>query len=241
MTHRFASILFALCLALIVARPALAEEGPFVTYTGELIDDQGRPLTGVFPITINLYDTADATAPRWSDGRWVSIVDGSYTVVLGEAAPLPAELLGRSLSIGVNIGRTGEITRHDIVLAASAPEPTRDEIIADLDVSFADLADRALYAEDAAQADDCLMIGGRTLDELDRFEEVLGVLAEIRDDVDEIDGPYVGSRTTTLERVGGSGGNGFTQMCPPNYVVVGMRGAAGSVVDSIQLICAPLE
>jgi hypothetical protein len=54
--------------------------------------------------------------------------------------------------------------------------------------------------------------------------------------------PYVVSTAArgTLTTRGEPAGSTFTALCGPNQVVVGMRGAAGFLVDRLQLACAPL-
>ena len=108
-------------------------------------------------------------------------------------------------------------------------------------VTFADVADRALFAVEADIADSCDTIGGMTLEELDRYEEVLEQIAELEAQVSRATGAQLGSRTTTLERVGGSGGNPYSRSCPPGHVITGVRGGAGSLIDSIEIVCSPLQ
>jgi hypothetical protein len=51
----------------------------------------------------------------------------------------------------------------------------------------------------------------------------------------------IGSSKRYGAQVGGTGGAEYNEVCPKGYVMVGMRGAAANLVDSFQIICAPLE
>lgn len=231
----------ALIVASVLLSPLLASaEGGFeFDYRGEVIDDNGGPISGVFSLTFRLYETG-ADDAFWDENHHVSVYEGGYDIVLGAATPVPNEHRGATVQIAVEVADAGEFTRHDVVLAPSTSQ-TREEVIAELDVIFADLADRSLYAVQAETADDCVRLGGRTLEELDRYEELIEDITELRGQVDDMTGAALGSRTTTLERIGGAGGNSYSRTCPPGHVVTGVRGGAGALIDSIELICSPLR
>ena len=80
--------------------------------------------------------------------------------------------------------------------------------------------------------DDELPIGyvGRAGDRLDRLQLVCGRLAE--------DGGLTESGTSVVE--GGTGGEEFEEYCPEDEAIVGLRGASGSQIDSLGLVCAPV-
>jgi hypothetical protein len=229
-------------LGIVALSSAAWADGPVsVPFRGELIDGQNAPISGVFPMEFRVYDSETGTAPVYTEPHFVAVVEGMYEIRMGVSQPLPPELLGRPVWVAVHLGSTGEISRVATVLAQVEGTPSREAIIGSLDITWADLAERAVQAEEALDADDCLRVGGKTLEELDRYEELLAQLVEVRQAVNEATRPSIGGRTTTLERIGGSGGLPYSRNCPPNHVVVGVRGGAGDLIDSIELICAPLE
>jgi hypothetical protein len=43
-------------------------------------------------------------------------------------------------------------------------------------------------------------------------------------------------------RIGGSGGTAeYNESCPKGFVMTGIRGGFGNMIDSVQIICSPLE
>lgn len=212
-----------------------------VPYTGELIDEAGVPISGVFPLEFSLFEAEGSRTAFWTESRHVAVYEGAYEVDLGTLSPIPGDRVGSDAFIAVSIGDIGEVTRHGITLTPRATPQTRDEVIAELDITFADLAERSLFAVEATSAGDCRRVGGKTLEELDRYDEVLTEMASLRDRLDEVTGARLGSRTTTLERIGGAGGNPYSRTCPPGHVVTGARGGAGALIDSIEFICSPLQ
>lgn len=237
-----AAVLLSAAAAVLAPTPAAGQDAGLRTaYRGEIIDDGGVPISGVFPMTFKLYRDEEARSGFWEEIAFVAVYEGSYEVTLGDITPIPREHANASVFIGVEINGIGEFARHAVVVTPLAGPRTRDEIIADLDITFADVADRALFAFEASSAEDCDRLGGKTLAELDRYDEVLSEMAVLRDRLDSMSGARLGSRTTTLERIGGSGGNSYSRTCPPGQVVTGARGGAGALIDSIELICSPLQ
>lgn len=110
--------------------------------------------------------------------------------------------------------------------------------------SFAEVAE---FAKRAGTADNADKLDGKSLAELEaEIERLRDELSRHRTDKDGHSGAgggevKVGGETTVLPKVGGRGGAAYNRECPPGYVVTGIRGAAGALIDSIQLICSPLE
>lgn len=229
----------------VALRPdAVAQErsaGGQIDYTGELIDAQMSPISGVFAMTFTIYRDQASAEAVWSEVHYASVAEGRYRVTLGTINPMPRELGGQRVFMAVSLGSTGEITRHPLDIAFVEEPLPREAIVAQMRISYADLAERAIIAQEAQSADDCVTINGRTIDEIDRYDELLTEMSTLREEVSRAARPQVSARTTTLERVGGTGGNPYTRTCPPGHVVVGMRGGAGALIDSIEIICAPLE
>jgi hypothetical protein len=44
-----------------------------------------------------------------------------------------------------------------------------------------------------------------------------------------------------MESIGGQGGGPYDVRCPPGFVVTGIEGAAGRVIDSIRIVCSPMQ
>lgn len=44
-----------------------------------------------------------------------------------------------------------------------------------------------------------------------------------------------------LDPIGRAGGDEFERLCPPEHVVVGIRGSHGSTINSVNVLCAPLR
>jgi hypothetical protein len=234
------SLVLLVAFALGSPRPAEAAEVA-MSYQGELIDGDSRPLSGVFPLRFGFFEGEAAETPLWSEVHYVSVADGVYDVRLGRLRPIPEDLDGRRLFVGVSVEGFGELTRVARTIELSPPPPTREEVIAALTLSFAELADRAVYCDEARVANDCGMLGGKRLEEIDRFDELLEQIITLRGEVDAATRVTTSSRTVTLERIGGAGGNPYARSCPPGHIVVGIRGGAGDLIDSIELVCAPLQ
>lgn len=216
------------------------EDRVLFAYQGELVDEGNRPISGVFPLTFALYRQEDATEAFWKEVHWVSVDQGVYRVLLGLYESAAAEWDGQEMFLGVEVAES-EFLRHPFTPTLTPPPRTREEIIAELEVTYSDLADNALRAVEAAIAEDCETIGGMTLEELDRYDEVLEAVVDLERRVEEATGARLGNRTTTLERIGGAGGNSYSRSCPPGHVVTGARGGAGALIDSIELLCSPLQ
>jgi hypothetical protein len=219
-----------------------------VAYSGELIDEGAHPLAGVFALNFKLYANHDDTDPIWTERHYVAVVDGEYSVKLGTQTPLDPSLAERNLFVAVEF-LDQEILRVPLTMQ---PIQTPQEQIQSLagagtdgvaQVTFAQLADRALMAEEAGHARDCDTLGGHTPEELDRYDEVMQALANHEADPNAHSQGQsgLGSSSTVLQRIGGDGGNPYTRMCPTGYVAVGIRGGAGTMVDSVELVCAPLR
>ena len=82
-----------------------------IAYQGRLADAAGAPLTGSYPMTFALYTAATGGAALWSESRTVTATDGVFSVMLGEATPIPASIAANtSLYLGVTVGSDAEMT-----------------------------------------------------------------------------------------------------------------------------------
>jgi hypothetical protein len=209
-------------------------------YTGELADDQLKPISGIFRVTFKLFPDIAAPNEVWAETLFVTIVEGRYDVTLGRVTPIGANLDGRQLFLSATLEEEPGERIPFAVLAAD----TRDDSPAGpifRGKSFADVADRALVATRAATADNCSTLGGKTAEEIDQSKELNKRVSELREALREKSSIKLGGQQQVLERVGGAGGNSYQRQCPPGFVVTGFRGGQGQFLDSIEIVCNAIE
>lgn len=220
-----------------------SSDAPFVRYTGELMQDSNSPLSGVFPITFELYENENDDTPIWREKHFVAVDLGAYTIDLGKRTAIPARNFKQQRWLAVNVDTLGELLREQITLREHTPKTsTAPKNIKNL--SFAELADRAVTADRAHVAEDAQRLGGKTLEEIDRFGELQRQFVQLRARVNNIQamgGTQVARRTSTSEAIGNGPGQHFRVQCPEGQVVVGITGRANDAIRNAQLICAPLE
>ena len=228
------------------APAAAAEPGPRVVYGGRLQDAQGRPIAGIYPLTFNFYRTEKGGRPTWSESHYVAVDNGVYAVELGGPKPLPKNIALDKVWLGVGVTGGAEIVREKFAAAdvpAAPPSATSPAGGNGIDPaappvagappskstqSYAELAGFAYEAERAKTAD---AIGGMTAADLKNLAKTTGTPAK----------PKIGANKRYSEPAGGTGGNAYTLQCPTGYVVTGIKGGAAAYVDSLSLICSPLE
>lgn len=229
------------CVACAVLLPAAAhaQSGFVAEYTGELLDPDLRPISGVFPITFVLQRGADDGSDLWNETRYVAVDEGMYTVVLGRQTAIPQALAGDRLWLSVRIGG-GEVAGQPFAPSPWVPDITPADQATIARTSFVDLAGHALHAERAGYARDCRTLGGTSVSQLDRYREMMSRVDMIRDDIDDASRVVVGLDRRTLSPTGGTGGRPYETVCPPGYVVTGARGYEGNVLDGVQFVCSQL-
>ena len=222
------------------AASAYAQDTMRVGFTGELLDENDAPISGVFPLTFSLYDGEGVADAAWSEQQFVAVFDGMYTVELGRERGIPVEWSGASKVLDVSIVGAGSIGRQRIALT---PWRAPGEIPLPLvrHESFVDLAGRAVRADQAGLADRCLTLSGVAVDDLDHYDELAARIAELRQRVSRPAGNRIGPDPVVLPRIGGGGGSRYERNCPPGFVMTGARGGAGSLVDGFRPICTQLE
>lgn len=215
----------------------------FVRYTGELMQDSKTPLSGVLPITFELYESEDDDTAIWKEKHYVAVDLGTYTIDLGKSTPIPSELIRQRRWLAVRVDTLGELLREQITL--NEYQPTDKEAPKKIkNLSFAELADRAVTADHAHIAADAQRLGGKTLEEIDRFGELQRQFVQLRSRVNNIQnmgGTSVARRTSMSEPIGNGPGAHFRVQCPEGQVMVGITGRADDAIRHAQLICAPLE
>ena len=160
---------------------------------------------------------------------------GRYTVRLGARKALPKNLKPEKMFVGVSLVGVGEILREPLLepapvvpaaAAASAPGP-RDVVVSAKTTRNSDIADRAMHAYEADHASNADRIGNLTVTDL----KAMFAPGKVK----------TGSRTKETDSAGGPGGKLYALECPRGYVVTGVQGGSGKYLDSISLICSPLE
>jgi hypothetical protein len=227
-----------------------------VSHHGELITGDGRPLGGIYELAFRLYPDADTREELWNESHFVAVVNGQYELLLGETTEISSDLRGQDVFLSVEFQgqavQSQRIRESVQTLAELMPPPTALPTLGfgglpvDLTgVTFAQVADRALVAVEAEHAMDSDRLAGVPAAEiLDNFDQLIDEIAGHERDPSAHGGgrrPSVGSTTRILQRVGGEGGDSYTRLCPAGYVMVGLQGRAGGFVDSLQVVCAPLE
>lgn len=242
-------------------KAAASNDGELVVdYEGTLQDQNAKPVSGVFQLQFNLYDGQNAKRSAWNERHFVAVVDGAYTVPLGSQKTLERSQLPKDAWIGVELVGEGELLRDRFQMAGSnstGQQQTEDVAISDetrkllesarqnKQIAFADVAERAVTADKAEVAVRAQQVGDLSAEELEQKAQVaLERLGEHIADPDAhaaTGGLSLGSEREVMKRVGGSGGERYQVNCPPGYVVTGIKGGAGKLLDSIQLICQKLR
>ena len=241
MLARLAVALFALTLALPgSASTVLAQDEPLrMRYAGELLDAEFRPFSGVFPMTFKLVPPG-RTEPLWTVSRFVAVEAGMYSLTLGRDVPLPASAEGQRMTLIVEIGSAGEVARHDLLVERETVVPPPTESATIRRIPIADLAGRAVFADEVTRATDGDSVGGMTARDFERYEDLRERIDELEAELVEGRGVTIGADRTTIQRIGGEGGMPYHTECPPGYVVTGARGGGGNLVDGFRGVCSQL-
>lgn len=243
------------------SQDATANERPQeITYTGRLQDENGAPIAGIFHLKFDLYESPNSSESVWSQQRFVAVTDGNYSVPLGKERPLPKSLLDRSSYIGITLVGEGEILRDQLRIESPTPEnggsPRRANLDSETknllqearqnnDLAFADVAERALQAD---QAEVAQKLGSLTVEDIrelaqsdERAMNRLGKHIADPNAHQNQTGGGLGEQRRVMRTVGGSGGNDYRVDCPDGHVVTGIKGGAGNMVDRITIVCTSLQ
>lgn len=234
------------------APPSPPPGGATVRYSGRLADAQGRPIAGIYPLTFNLYKGEKGGKAAWSETHYVAVDDGAYAVELGDQKPLPKSVKVDEAWVGVALSGGREIVRERLVgggagpASAAAPAaaspavappsptpaaPPTTVVGAPPTKSDQSYVERAGYAYESEHAKSAASLGGVSAAELKALVRAQANPSKAK----------VGSGQRLSDKVGGQGGEPYSQQCPPGYVVTGLQGTYESYVNSITLICSPLE
>lgn len=252
MIVKSALTLLAVALTVSEAPEAFAQtQGDIIVYEGRLKDGDKKPLGGVYPLTFSMYKLRKGGRPEWSETHFVAVDDGKYVLELGHKRPIPDDVRLDRIYMGVGVTGGAEILRTrlnpksirraqpaaetpakagdppvtpPVRVAKSAPKTTTTD--KGVTVDYAEMAGRAIEAEHAKTAD---KIGDLDADALEQKLK------------DAVGGVKVSSKKSYSTSAGGEGGSSYELSCPKGTVVTGIRGGGGKYIDSIQLICSPLE
>lgn len=229
---------FTILLALVWLVPAsegLAAPGKTVVYEGKLQDANRKPIGGIFPLSFALHRNAKKGRSLWKEEHFVAIDEGVYAVELGSKTPIPSGLDVSRLYLSVSVSGGDEIVRERLSTEAvkrgaqskdTATKKGRAAGDSKGVVEYAETAGLAYEAEHAKVAD---RVGDWSQAELE--DHLKNVSGKVR----------ISSSKRYTGSAGGEGGVTYELKCPKGHVVTGVRGGSGIYLDSIQLICSPLE
>jgi hypothetical protein len=216
-----------------------------LVYGGKLLDERAAPIGGVFPLTFALYNKSRGGKALWSEGHFVAVDSGLYTVELGRKNKISKGVKLDSLWVGVRITGGPELVRERFIPEGTQPDEVirndRDDPPAkgNQQGGVVDYAEKAGFAYVAEKADNAVRLDGLTLDQLRKQLGSGGGSGKGAGKGNlEVS---LGSNTFNAPSAGGDGGTPYQQLCPDGYVVTGMRGGSGLYVDRVGIICSPLE
>jgi hypothetical protein len=105
---------------LVMAVSASAQVPRTLSYQGVLADANGRLLPdGVHTIRMNLYESLGSVNAIYSETQPVTIVRGSFNVIIGTATPIPTSLqFDRAYFLGVTVDGGDELQPRTVLTAA---------------------------------------------------------------------------------------------------------------------------
>jgi hypothetical protein len=111
-----------LCLSLISVPLVFAQEKAqtvprMVKYNGAVRDRAGDPIKGVVGITFNVYKEEHGGTPVWHEIQNVELdANGSYSVMLGAALPLPGEIFTANEARWLGVEPVGQAEQPRVLL-----------------------------------------------------------------------------------------------------------------------------
>jgi hypothetical protein len=212
-------------------------ETPMVIYQGKLQNDGHKPVGGIYPLSFSLHTSFKSGRSVWSEAHFVVVDNGEYTIVLGRKYPMPTDVDLGSTYLSVTITGGSEIVREqldaksvlDTRVNPIVNTQPRELSIKEAGGSTVDYAETAGFAYEAGHAKSSDKLGDVTAEQL--IEQLRANKPKVK----------IGGTKRYTASAGGEGGMQYELKCPSGYVVVGVRGGAALYMDSIQLICSPLQ
>ena len=115
MRATLASLLALPFLLLSFATPAAPPQT--LNYQGYLTSSSGTAVNAGVSITFRLYTSASGGAPVWSETQSVTVSNGNFSVVLGNAAPFGLDF-SSPYFLGVQVGADPEMTPRQPLTAS---------------------------------------------------------------------------------------------------------------------------
>jgi hypothetical protein len=223
---------------------ASTASGRTIEWNGELQGANRKPIAGIYPLTFAFHNGRKSNRSVWSESHFVAVGDGQYQIVLGNKNPIGKHISFRRLYLSVSVTGGDEIIRERIEesgvrnpivtpeaktppVAGSAPariNPKGGQVTVD----YAERAGTAVMADHATQASKLGDMSLKDLLERIKRQSRSGKVT-------------IGTKTRYSSEVGGGGGFEKDLVCPKGYVVTGVKARSGKFIDSLQLICSPLE
>ncbi len=221
-----------------------------VVYDGKLQSSEGKAISGIYPLRFEIHRRARGGRAMWKETHYVAVDSGTYSVELGRSSKIRGSIDLSRVFLGVSLGKKEllreKIDRATVQSEARSPSPVAAPVPATPAASPQPAAVRKKdgrtvvdYAEEAGEA----YVAGQA-----KVAERIGSLKakDIEDAVKKLKnfkggGARLGTSQKTTQSVGGTRGVEYTLKCPKGHVVTGVSGGAGLYIDSLKLICQPLE
>lgn len=107
---------FSMLIGLLILITSAVASGPgMINYQGFLSDSEGDPATGTFDLTFKIYDAGTGDNIIWQETHSaVSVIDGKFSVILGDGTPpmaITSDVFESSDRwLGVSVGEDAEIS-----------------------------------------------------------------------------------------------------------------------------------
>jgi len=214
-----AAVLACGLLAMVLPEQASAASARSLAFTGQLSDERGAPVAGIFWFRFALHRGRSDKKTLWSEELYVAVDKGAYRLELGRERPLPQaiDLTTLFLSAAVDGVEVQRVSVDASMVTGTAP----DAPVAAPSTGGCELCVSATKAADCDQLSG--MSANQLIEMMGRKQVVLGTTSHF------------------TSPVGSGDGTPFRLTCPPGYVVTGVKGKADDRISNLQLVCSPLE
>jgi hypothetical protein len=165
-------------------------------------------------LRFSLHNNASAPEDLWSEDLPVAVESGAYTVTLGNGKPLPVGVDLATLYLQVSLDGV-QVQRVPVDMAWIPEYP-----------QGGNAGGICKLCENAENSVNAQRLDGLSVKQLKR---VVGM------------GIRPASTVRLSSSVGGGAGAAFKLECPPGHVVTGVQGMADNGINSLAVICRPLE
>ncbi|WP_129678176.1 hypothetical protein [Candidatus Chloroploca sp. Khr17] len=99
------------------AAPAGNATTTTISYQGHLTNPGGTPVSATLPMTFNLYTASTGGTAVWTEQRSgsnaVPVSNGLFNVALGSVTPIPVNLFGAPLWLGISVNGDAEMSPRE--------------------------------------------------------------------------------------------------------------------------------